>query len=89
MAGTLGYEAMFLIAGACMAVGLVPALAYRDAPDSDRAGTQAAMSLLRGLGETLRTHRRILLRAGTGHVFAQAIRSGRAGRAAAVRRLCA
>ena len=77
VAGTLGYEAMFLIAGACMAVGLVPALAYRDAPDSDRAGTQAAMSLLRGLGETLRTHRRILLRAGTGHVFAQAIRSGR------------
>ncbi len=77
VAGTLGYEAMFLIAGGCMAVGLVPAFAFRDAPDSDKATTQSATSLLRGLGETLQTHRRILLRAGTGHIFAQAIRSGR------------
>ncbi len=76
-ASTLGYEAMFLIAGACMAVGLVPALAFRDAPDIDAARTQSATSLLRGLAETLHTHRRILLRAGTGHIFAQAIRSGR------------
>ena len=77
VASALGYEAMFLIAGACMAVGLIPALTYRDAPDSGRASTQSAMSLLHGLGETLRSHRRILLRAGTGHIFAQAIRSGR------------
>ena len=77
VAGTLGYEAMFLIAGACMAVGLIPALAFRDAPDSDTAKTPSATSLLRGLGETLHTHRRVLLRAGTGHIFAQAIRSGR------------
>lgn len=77
VASTLGYEAMFLIAGACMAVGLIPALAFRDAPDSDTARTQSATSLLRGLGETLHTHRRVLLRAGTGHIFAQAIRSGR------------
>ena len=51
VAGTLGYEAMFLIAGACMAVGLIPGLAYRDAPDTDKGSTQSAISLLRGLGE--------------------------------------
>ena len=77
VAGTLGYEAMFLIAGACMAVGLIPGLAYRDAPDNEKASTQSATSLLRGLGETLMTRRRVLLTAGTGHIFAQAIRSGR------------
>lgn len=77
VAGTLGYEAMFLIAGACMAVGLIPGLAYRDAPDSDKGSTQSAISLLRGLGETLMTRRKVLLTAGTGHIFAQAIRSGR------------
>lgn len=77
VAGTLGYEAMFLIAGACMAVGLIPGLAYRDAPDSEKGSTQSAISLLRGLGETLMTRRRVLLTAGTGHIFAQAIRSGR------------
>jgi MFS family permease len=77
VASTLGYEAMFLIAGACMALGLIPALAFRDSPDSDSAGTQSATSLLSGLWETLHTHRRVLLRAGTGHIFAQAIRSGR------------
>lgn len=77
VAGTLGYEAMFLIAGACMAVGLIPGLAYRDAPDNEKASTQSAIGLLRGLGETLMTRRRVLFTAGTGHIFAQAIRSGR------------
>lgn len=77
VAGTLGYEALFLIAGACMAVGLIPGLAYRDAPDNEKVSTQSATSLLRGLGETLMTRRRVLLTAGTGHIFAQAIRSGR------------
>ncbi len=77
VAGTLGYEAMFLIAGACMAVGLIPGLAYRDAPDNEKESTQSAIGLLRGLGETLMTRRRVLFTAGTGHIFAQAIRSGR------------
>ncbi|MCY3896667.1 MAG: MFS transporter [Chloroflexi bacterium] len=77
VAGTLGYEAMFLIAGACMAVGLIPGLAYRDAPDNEKASTQSAISLLRGLGETLMSRRRVLFTAGIGHIFAQAIRSGR------------
>lgn len=77
VAGTLGYEAMFLIAGTCMAVGLIPGLAYRDAPDNEKESTQSAISLLRGLGETLMTRRRVLFTAGTGHIFAQAIRSGR------------
>lgn len=77
MASTLGYEAMFLISGACMAVSLLPAVAYRDAPDSERRSSQSAVSLLRGLGATLQARRSILLRAGTGHIFAQSIRSGR------------
>ena len=77
VASTLGYEELFLIAGAFMAAGLIPALLFRDAPDSSDASTQSAVSLLRGLQETLRVRRHALLRAGTGHIFAQAIRSGR------------
>ena len=77
VASTLGYEPLFLIAGAFMAAGLIPALLFRDAPDSSDANTQSAVSLLRGLEETLRVRRHALLRAGTGHIFAQTIRSGR------------
>ena len=77
VASTLGYGPLFLIAAACMAAALIPALLFRDDPDSGDTSTPSAVNLLRGLEQTLRTHRRILLRAGTGHIFAQTIRSGR------------
>ena len=77
IAGALGFGPLFMAAGAITATGLLATLGSREAGWAAGAPATHRVNPFRGLGRTLRDHRRNLLAAGAGQVFAQTIRSGR------------
>ena len=77
IAEQFGFGPMFLVAGSCIAVGVLPTIFFAEIhADRPVRLTRRPPSLVQ-IGRVFRTHARDLATAGPGQIFAQTIRSGR------------